>query len=461
MADNRPPLAEPEPPFQTWRRLVDKGLKARPFSSLRSRTRDGIIIEPLYPPRPDANPLPSLGARAWAIVQIMDDGHPERANEQAAADLQGGATGLSLRFAGSPLAPSIGLPATAESLSMALDGVDLARVAIRLDPHPLAATLADWLAGLTARRAIAPELTDIAFGLDPVAAELSGCTAMDNASALTHAFASLRSAGFRGPIVELDARPFHETGASEAQELAAVLSSAAWWLRAFDGIGIAPEAALAFMGASLSVDHDQFVSIAKTRALRLLWARLAELCETPSPRLRIHAETSRRMMAAAAPHTNLVRITIAAFAAGVGGADSIAVMPYSAPLGPPDAAARALARNTQHLLMDESHVHKITDPAAGSGLVEALTDGLAEHAWAEFQQVEREGGILESLRSGDFPARIATAREALQRGVAEGAIPLVGATIFRTPDEPAPARLPTGGAIAGLAPVRLEDLAAL
>ena len=119
------------------------------------------------------------------------------------------------------------------------------------------------------------------------------------------------------------------------------------------------------------------------------------------------------MMTRADPHTNLLRTTIAAFSAGIGGADSVLVHPFTEALGVADGHARALARNIQHLLLEESNLHRVADPAAGSGAVEALTDALAERAWSEFQAIEREGGLVESLRSGSFSGRISEARQAL------------------------------------------------
>jgi methylmalonyl-CoA mutase len=166
------------------------------------------------------------------------------------------------------------------------------------------------------------------------------------------------------------------------------------------------------------------------------------------------------MLTRADPHTNLLRSTIAAFAAGTGGADSVTVLPHTVALGPADAEARALARNIQHLLIDEANVHRVADPAAGSGAVEALTEELAERAWAEFQAIEHEGGIVASLLAGAFQSRIANARAALVGEVRSGAAPLIGATVYREPqagsaDAPHPAETL---AVRGLAPIRLEAL---
>ncbi len=445
-----------------WRRIVENALSGGDFASLRSRTHDDIVIEPLYRGR-DVYPLPSREPGPWKIVQIVDDTDAERANEQALDDLEGGATGLALRFAGAPSAAGFGLPPTAEALRIALQDVDLASIHLRIDPHPAAPEIANWLTDLVARLGIAPERANISFGLDPVSVLAFQGGSVDPGEFVS-CFLELRSACFQGRLAALDGRICHEAGAPEAQELAAIVAAAAWWLRALDGAGIPLKIALGFFETSLVADRDQLLAVAKIRALRLLWARIQELCGAPRTPLYIHAETGRRMITRADPHTNLLRTTIAAFAAGVGGADGIAILPYTAALGLPDRSARALARNTQHILINEAHLHRVDDPAAGSGAVEALTDALAERAWDEFQAIEREGGIIDSLRANALPARVAEARDALKRELASGAAPLVGATAYRatieqpSPAEPDPPMIPSNSG--GLSPIRLETLAA-
>jgi methylmalonyl-CoA mutase len=456
-----PVPAAGKPNLADWQRLASKEMNGADPSTLRSRTRDGIVIEPFYESAAGALPLLGRGARRWTIVQNVDHPDPEDANRQALDDLKGGATGLSIRVAGAPSAAGFGLPSDAAALAAALDGIDLAGLHVRIEPHADGPAIASWLRSLIERSGLAPERAAAAFGLDPIAIAATAGTQPD-ADAWVNTFRDLRAAGLRGPFAELDTRVYHEAGASEAQELAAMLGSAAWWLRRLDATNVSPGDAVAYLGATLAVDRDEFLSIAKLRAARLLWARLAELCGAAEASLRIHAETSRRMLTRADPHTNLLRNTIAAFAAGVGGADSIVILPHDSARGLPDRGARALARNTQHILSEEAHLHRIADPAAGSGVVEALTDALAERAWAAFQTLEREGGIDASLRAGAFPARIAAARQALRTALANGESPLVGATMHRLPDDtPAPDTAARTGAAAaaGLRSVRLDELA--
>ena len=138
----QPPLSVSDMPgIADWRRLVERQLKGRDFASLQSRTRDGIVIEPLYEGRSDATPLPGRGGRPWIVVQPVDGPDPDLAAEQAQEDLRGGATGLALRFAD---AARPGLPPTEEALRAALQGIDLAAIHLRLEPHPSAPS---WRAG--------------------------------------------------------------------------------------------------------------------------------------------------------------------------------------------------------------------------------------------------------------------------------------------------------------------------
>lgn len=459
MLDPTTPSPSGAPPgLVDWRKVVEASLKGRDFDSQRSPTRNGFSIEPLYARRNDTEPLPGRGARPWAIVQPVDDPDPDRANEQALADISGGATGLSLRFAGSPAAGAVGLPPTHNALSIALEGVDLGKVHLRLELSSERPQSVVELSVLAEKSGIAPELAEIGFGLDPLAL-VGESPRRPEPEQLAGLFSFLRKHKFRGPLACLDARPLHEAGASEAQELGGALGIAAWWLRelAETDVGRPPDV-MSFFGASLSVDRDVLLSLAKLRALQLLWARLQELCGAPPTHLPVHAETSRRMLTRADPHSNLLRNTMAAFAAATGGADSILVQSHTAALGLADANARGLARNIQHLLIEEADVSHVSDPGAGSGAIEAMTDALAERAWAEFQMIEREGGIVASIQSSAFPARIASARKALAREVREGTTPLVGSTVYRAA-EPAEAEQSEPEHPGPLAPIRLEALA--
>ena len=461
MADAQRPAPNADTPgMDEWRRIV-AALKGRDPSTLASHTIGGVPIEPLYERRRDPPHFSPRKAGPWTIVQTVDNPDPDRANDQAREDVEGGATGLALSFAGGMLTGASGLASTAKALAVALDGIDLAAIHIRIEPHARGPDLARTLEDFVAQSGVAPELASIAFGLDPIVSFASNeRTEAPECAELVARFQMLRAAGFRGSLAVADGQLFHEAGASEAQELAAILAASVWWLRALENAGEAPDIVMPFLGASIAVDRDQFLSLAKLRALRLLWRRLQELCGVSPILLQVHAATSRRMMTRADPHTNLLRTTIAAFTAAVGGADSIAILPFDAAIGASQRGARALARNIQHLLMTESQLFRIADPAAGSGAFEALTSELAERSWQAFQDIEREGGIVASLRAGKLQSRIAASRGALKAELAAGRTPLVGSNIHRDPTAGDAITGEEQGAasIAGLAPIRLEAM---
>lgn len=437
-------------PCETWRRLVAP--ETGDIAHLRSVTLDGVPIEPLYPPASGAGPLPMRGGKPWTIVETLDHASPEAAHEAAATALADGAGGLALRFRSAPDEP--GLPVAAESLDACLAGLDLDGISVRLEPSPQSAEIAGWLAErMAADSALAA--ADMSFGLNPVAQSVRR-RPRDPPGPFAAAWQNIAAARPLALIAEIDGRPYHAAGAGEALELAGILAEAADVLRAVEAVGVAPATAIDGIGASLAVDHDQLLSIAKLRALRLLIARLREIIGAPPKPLRIHAETSLRALTARDPHNNLVRATIAAFAAGVGGADSISVVPFDAALRDASDPARRLARNTQHLLIHEAHIYRVADPAAGSGAAEALTEALCERAWEIFRSIEADDGVLESLAGGVLASGLAEGRAALAEAVAGGEKALVGVTVYpaeASPTESRPAAAPIHPA---LAPMRLE-----
>ena len=433
--------------LEAWRQLAAPG--TGDVAHLRSATIEGIPIEPLYPPASSPASFAGRGSRPWTIVERIDHGAPEAAHAAAATALEDGAGGLALVFG--PEGSGHGLPWSAEALETVLDRLDLDGVTLRLEPSARSAEVGGLLLGGMAAKLAA---ADISFGLNPLTLAAGG--GAEPGKAFASAWRTLADARPMAIVAEVDGRPFHEAGGGEALELAAMLSESAFALRALDAAGAGLGSALDTIGASVSVDHEQFLSIAKLRALRLLFARFREVVGAPALPIRIHAETSRRMLTARDPHNNLVRATIAAFAAGVGSADSIAVIPHDAILGEASPAARRLARNTQHLLLDEAHIARVADPARGSGVVEALTASLCERAWAMFQTIEAEGGILASLAGGVLAQGLAEGRAALADAIRRGQRQIVGATIYAdgAMASPVPAFEPP--AHPALAPMRLE-----
>jgi methylmalonyl-CoA mutase len=421
---------------EDWLRLARKAIGDADFdAALVSSTDDSLRVEPLVGRRAGAMRLlranPDL---PWLPVQRVDDPDPARANAQAREDIAGGAAGLSIVFEGAPNAFGFGLPATPEALTSALDGISLSDTHVRIDVHPSNRASVDWLMAVLASRRTNPSRLRLAFGIDP-AALFAGTGRLRMSlealrASMPQSLAHFFAMGVPGVLLEADGRVYHNAGATEAQELGAALATAVMHLRMFEDARQPLVYAAPHVGFALSLDQDQFLGIAKLRALRKLWLRVQEACRIEPSAASIHAETSWRMMTLKDPETNILRTTIACFAASAGGADTVAVLPYTIAHGLPDGFARRIARNTQIVLADESHVGFVADPGAGSGGIEALTDGLCEAAWTEFQRLEAEGGILESLAAGRLQARIAAAAATRAAAVAAGARPIVGTTLF-------------------------------
>jgi methylmalonyl-CoA mutase len=422
--------------YDDWRKLVDGVLKGASFEKLVGKTSDGLKIDPIYARARDASPIAGRAAAApWQVMQRID--HPDtlQANAQALQDLESGATGLALVFAGANGAYGFGLEPSTEAIEKVLDGVFIdAGIAIELQVGPQSRMAAIHVAEYVKRRGLDPAACDIRFGLDPLGAcavwGSSPYTWSEIVPAVTGGIKGLAALGFKGPFAPADGRVIHDAGGSEVQELAFVLASGLAYLRALESAGVAIEDARGMVYARLSADADQFLTMAKFRALRLLWARVEDACGlTPKP-LFVAADSAWRMMTQRDPYVNMLRATMATFSAGLGGADAITVLPHTLPLGLPDTFARRVARNTQLVLLEESNLAKVSDPAAGSGGVETLTQQLCEAAWILFQEIEKAGGVFAALEQNLIQPRVAATRAVREQNIAKRKEVLTGATEF-------------------------------
>jgi len=351
---------------------------------------------------------------AWTIVQRVDDIDARRANHQAQDDIAGGASGLAIIFQDAPNAFGYGLPARPEALAAALHHISLDQVYLRIDAHPAARASVDWLIELMRRRKVDPARISLSFGIDP-AAIFAGSGALRMSTKALHAsmpqsLAHFFAMGIPAVLLEADGRLVHNAGGTEAQELGFMLASAVSHLRMFQEARQPLVYAAPHIGFALSVDQNQFLSVAKLRALRRLWKKVQEICAIPPAQARVHAETSWRMLSARDLETNIMRTSLAAFAAAAGGADTISVLPHTLPCGLPEERARRVARNAQLVLADETHLSFLSSPMAPSEDLDILAASLCEAAWEEFRQIEAEGGLFDSLIAGHVQSRIAQAR---------------------------------------------------
>jgi methylmalonyl-CoA mutase len=449
MSDDLPLGAEfPAATREKWLELVDGVLKGAPFDKkLISRTYDGLRIEPLYARAAAAMPVTGRSpGTAWTLMQRVDHPDPAAANTQALEDLENGANGLTLVFAGSVSANGYGLDAAPATLARVLDGVALdTGITIDFNLSPPTRDAVRHFAGLVKSRGLAPASVDLRASINPLGGFAASGASPRPWAALAQDFAAmvreLAAQGFAGPFAVADGRIIHNAGGSEAQELAFAIASAVAYLRALAAAGMSLDAARGMVYFRLSADADQFLTMAKFRALRKLWARIEEACGVAPKAAYVAAETAWRMMTRRDPNVNMLRITMAVAAAGLGGADSVTALPHTAALGLPDAFARRIARNTQLILLEESNLAKVADPAAGSGAIEDITARMCVAAWSLFQEIEAAGGAWAALERGLIQGKVAAVRAQRQQAVARRKDALTGTSDFPDLHESQPAVL--------------------
>jgi methylmalonyl-CoA mutase len=312
---------------------------------------------------------------------------------------------------------------SAEGLARVLDGVVLEFAPVGLDAGFLGPQAADWLSG--AAKGSPGAL--LRLHLDPLGA--LACAGASPGPIESHLISSANTArrlAESHPLAQLflaSGACVHEAGGGEAGELAFAAASALAYAKAMVRAGMPMAQAFSGITLGLSVDADYFLTIAKLRAARAVWARVALACDA-DPTARVEVRSSRRMLTARDAWTNMVRLTVAGFGAAAGGADSVILGQFTDALGLPTPFARRQSRNTQLVLMEEAHLGRVADPAAGSGYVEALTDAIAREAWARFQAIEAEGGIVAALQSGKIARDVAAAVAARAAGK------IIGVTAF-------------------------------
>jgi methylmalonyl-CoA mutase len=446
---------------EAWRRLALAALhKARRAGEdvttagveerLSTTTYDGITVAPLHLPDdavpPSAvragRPVAELVESGWDVRQRHCDQDVTRLREAIAEDVAGGVTSLWLEVGGVALDPA--------ALPDVLAGVRLDRTGVVLDAGGEAPKAATALLALADRAGTGRALTGN-LGLDPLGVRartgerLDARTVVRTAARCAADYPRLRA-------LTVDATAYHDAGGSDAQELGCALATGVAYLRLLTEGGLSLDRAFGQLEFRYVATGDQFLTIAKLRSARRLWARVAQACGVPAPAQLQHAVTSRAMMTVRDPWTNLLRTTIAGLAAAVGGADAVTVQPFDVELGRPDAAARRTARNTHQLLRQEAQIGRVVDPAGGCWYVERLTEDLAGAAWAWFTEIERHGAMAAALDAGLVADRLARTWRRRSTNLRCRLDPIVGVSEFANLDERLPDRAPAYSAEVVAAP---------
>lgn len=423
-----------------WMALVEKTLKGQSFDeALTVTTPDGLTIQPLYTARDGVAVARDLRARdpdrPWDLRVRAAHPDPARVAKDILADLQNGAASVLLQI--DPTGANGVAVGSAEDLSKALSGVLIDLAPVALDAGYLGPKAADWLGALAKAAPNAP----LAFHMDPLTAfattgnspgpiesHIFNAATVGSRLAETYAKASLFLA---------TGRAAHEAGGSNIEELAVMTASALAYAKALVRSGLSMEDAFRRIVLGVSLDGEYFTGVAKVRAAKAIWARLTEACGvTVAPTIEVRS--SRRMLAKADAWTNLLRLTSAGFAGAVGGADTILLDAFTDAIGLPTAFARRQARNTQLVLMEESHLGRVADPAGGAWYLDSLTDQMARAAWGGFQAIEAAGGIVKALESGLVADAVAKTSASQEAAFADKSRKILGVTVFPNADDKTP-----------------------
>ncbi len=444
LAGGFPPATEDD-----WRASAERVLDGAPFDRLVSRTADGIAVQPLYTTGPDDRSTGQPGAAPftrgftavqrpagmWDVRARIDGADASQNNRIALRELERGAS--SLLLAGAALADE-------GAFLTAVDGVLLDMAPVILQSGSGFASTAEWLMRRWLDSGVPDDDARGGFGADPLGTlARTGLLPQGVERALGDAAGLAAMAASRYPGVRalsVDATPYAEAGASEALELAAMLSTGAAYFAAMEGAGLDAGAAGSQIEIVLGADPDYFTTIAKFRAARRVWSAMAEACgvdvSVAAPAMTVR--TLDRCMSTRDPWVNLLRVTSACFAAVLGGADSVITLGFDAELGESGELGRRMARNTQLLLGEESGVGQVMDPAGGSWYVETLTEQLASEAWDNFRVFEGAGGLPSVLLDSTLGTRIADVRDTRLAAVADRSSPLTGVSEFPDIDEERP-----------------------
>jgi methylmalonyl-CoA mutase len=459
----------PEAGRDEWSTLVDQVLRrsgrlgadapaGAGVRALTTTTPDDIAVPPLFTADdatglavgvPGRRPFvrgsrPTGGVPAgWDVRQRHAEPDPATVRTAITEDLENGAHSIWLTVGGG------GAPVHGLAEALADVALDLAPVV--LDAGAVAEPAAEAFLTLAAGRGVADDALLGTLGLDPIGlrARTGAGPAVESvvplARRIAQAYPHVRA-------VVVDALPVHAAGGSDAQELGFSLAAGVAYLRALTAAGLPVDTAARLLEFRYAATAEQFPTIAKLRAARRVWARVLEVSgAAPSTPPVVHAVASPAMYTRRDPYVNLLRGTVAGFAAGLGGADAVTVAPFDAAIGASTPFSRRIARNTQSMLIMEAHLGRVIDPAGGSWFVERLTDDLARTGWAFFQHVEAAGGAVAALDSGILAEEIGTVRARREKDVATRRVPVTGVSEFPDLAEAPVARTPrpehTGGGL--------------
>ncbi|MBE2199644.1 MAG: acyl-CoA mutase large subunit family protein [Anaerolinea sp.] len=436
--------------YDEWYETTLASLKGKPFAKLIAHTYEGIDLQPIYHAEDSAD-LPHLDslpgqfpflrgtkadgylAQPWLIAQEMAYRTPAEFNAALKHDLARGQTAVNL-------IPNHALSSVAD-LATALEGVNLAETPIFIrcgaNALPLGALL---LAYVQQYGGDSAQQLRGSLEADPLGEWVRrGTLPLPLDKAYDELAMLVQGAAVSAPnldTITIHSYPYANGGANAVQELAFVLGTAVATIRALQERDLDVETITHSMQAAFSIGGDFFMEIAKLRAARLLWAQMIRAFGggEEAQKMVMHGRTARHNKTLTDAYVNMLRGTTEAFAAAIGGVDSLHVAPFNEEAGQPDKFSRRIARNVQIVLQEEANLMKLIDPAGGAYFVEWLTDQVAQNAWALFQEVERQGGMAAALQSGWIQEQVAATAAARAKNLATRKDVVVGTNHYANAD---------------------------
>ncbi|MCJ8323106.1 MAG: hypothetical protein HRU29_03415 [Rhizobiales bacterium] len=419
--------------YDDWLSFAKQSLKTESLDHLAKTTLDGIVIQPLYIDRV-GHQQPALPHGGWQVNQAINHPDVKQAHRQILQDLEQGVNGLSLYSNQCLNARGYGVNLNQVNFDSLFENIYLEMISLRLESGLDEFECARLAEAYYTKQGYFAKGTALSLGIDPIG-KLALYGGWDDENEAKQQVQTALNTHQALHILRADGRIAHNAGASEAQELAFALSSALTYLKWADEAGIDLSFAAQKIEICLAASQSQFLTMAKFRAMRHLWAELLDGLNIQPSDAYIFAETSYRMSTKSDPWVNLLRTTIGCFAAGVGGANQISILPLSAAIGLAPAFDRRMARHIQTILMQESHIADVNDPSHGSFYIETLTHDLTAKAWALFQNMQKSGGVISGLIDGSLQLSIAQVAKKTQQNLADKTQILVGTSEFINADE--------------------------
>lgn len=391
-------------PLDIWQKLIKTTYDGIPINPLYNRADelDEAALPGVFPYRRGAAGVGQEN-QGWGVTESFDE---KSTNQQVLDSLYNGTTNLVIQGSA--------------DIATLLNGVYLSLCPVRLFAGVRTVEQAKALFAVADSQQEPPQLIEL--GATPLTSMVNGGATISLDDTIELAKQAAQRDNTRAILV--DAVTFSNQGATDAEEIGLALAAGVEYLRALTDAGFTIEQALDQISFRFATTDDQFAQIAKFRAARQLWARVAEIVGAPEhgtcPQ---HALTAPVMFTQRDPWVNMLRSTVAAFAAGVGGATDVEVLPFdwAIPGGLPKTSrsfARRIARNTNLLLLEESHLSHVIDPGGGSYFIEAFTTQLADKAWDVFTSIEAEGGLQQAIAAGTVAKLLDDAHEAQRKDIA-------------------------------------------